>query len=69
MSAIGGDNVAVLVQLELAVPRVRDVAVRLLDLKESVALNDKVERIIGLGKIALREDDLVGRRTRAETEL
>ena len=57
--SIGSDKVTVLVQLQFPVPRLREVAVRLLNLKEAVALNHKIERIIGLGKRARGEDNLV----------
>ena len=44
-------------------------AVGLLHLEEAVALNDQIERIVGLRESPLREDQLVGRRARAQAEL
>jgi len=48
------------VELERSGARVGKASAGLLDLEEPVALNDKIQRIAGLGKTALREDDFVG---------
>ena len=62
-------DVAVLVQLELAGAGVGQFAVGLQDLEEAAALNHQIERIVGLRKSALGEDDLVGSGARAQAQL
>ena len=67
--SVGGDHVAVLVQVESAGARIGDVAGGAADLEETAALDDHVERIAGGGEIALREDDLVRGSARAQSKL
>ncbi len=65
----GGDDVAVHIELEAAVPRVTQLAVWELDLKKALALNAQVERIVGFLEISLRKNDFVGRRTSTQANL
>src|ERR1019366_7979975 len=67
--AIQRDYVSALIEVELAGAGVSQRAVRLLHLEKAVALNDEVERVVGLRERSLREDRFVGRRARAQAEL
>jgi hypothetical protein len=58
--SIGGHDIAVEIELESSIPGVSELARRLQDLKEAFALNDKVQRIVSLLKIALGKYDFVG---------
>ena len=67
--AVGGHHVAVAIQVKRAGARVGEFARRAPHLEEALALNDHIQRIVGLREVALREDDFVRRGARAETEL
>ena len=67
--AAGGHHIAILVELELAVAGIRQLSVGLQHLKEAPPLDDHVQRVVGLRETALRGDDLVARRARAQPQL
>jgi hypothetical protein len=65
----GGDDVAILVELELPGAGVCQFARRLQHLEEAVALDHHIERVAGLRKGSFGEDNLVRRGVRTQTEL
>src|SRR5208283_3517179 len=64
-ASAGRYHVAVGIQLKAPVTGIGDLTVGLKYLKKAVALYHKIQRIIGLLIISLREDDLVGSGARA----
>src|SRR4029077_12966950 len=62
-------NAAGGVQLEASVPRIGERSGWQLNLEETFALNDKVERVVGFRKIPLRHNNLVGGGTRSQPNL
>lgn len=67
--AVGGDEVAIAVQVEVACPRVSQLAAWHSNLEEAASLDDDIHRIFGALEVALAEDDLVGTGPRAKSEL
>src|SRR5229473_7463072 len=55
--------------MEITGPGISQVAGSSADLKESLALDDQVQRVIGLREITLRKDHFVGGRARPQPQL